>query len=443
MTDRIIAFCILCLVFGLPLGMAAVFTGELILNFVFFWPLFMSVIWITGGLYFWFQLERHWAWNAQTPTPVLTGNPLISILIPCFNEERGIRETINAALAQRYKNIEVIAINDGSSDNTARILEQLAQKQPRLRVINLAENQGKAIALKAGAAAARGDLLVCIDGDAMLDQDAAVYLVAPLIQNPKVGAVTGNPRIRTRSTLIGRVQVGEFSSIIGLIKRTQRIYGQIFTVSGVIAAFRRQALADVGYWSSDMITEDIDISWKLQLHHWEIFFEPRALCWILMPETLKGLWRQRLRWAQGGAEVFLVNLRKVVRWEHHRMWLLFLEYALSTLWAFAYAVTILLFIFSHIAQLPQNLIVNSLFPPEFTGLLLAMMCLLQFLISLYIDRRYEKKVASSLFWVIWFPMVYWVIGLFTTLIAFPKVMLKRRRSRARWISPDRGRGRIQ
>lgn len=128
--------------------------------------------------------------------------------------------------------------------------------------------------------------------------------MAPLIQYPHVGAVTGNPRIRTRSTLIGRIQVGEFSSIIGLIKRTQRIYGRVFTVSGVIAAFRRQALADVGYWSPDMITEDIDISWKLQLRHWDIFFEPRALCWILMPETLRGLWKQRLRWAQGARRCF-------------------------------------------------------------------------------------------------------------------------------------------
>ena len=71
-----------------------------------------------------------------------------------------------------------------------------------------------------------------------------------------------------------------------------------------------------------------------------------------MPETLKGLWKQRLRWAQGGAEVFLVNLRKMVRWEHHRMWPLFLEYALSTLWAFAYAITVLLYIISHVAPIP-------------------------------------------------------------------------------------------
>lgn len=191
-----------------------------------------------------------------------------------------------------------------------------------------------------------------------------------------------------------------------------------------------------------MITEDIDISWKLQLRHWAIFFEPRALCWILMPETLKGLWKQRLRWAQGGAEVFLVNLRRLFRWEHHRMWPLFLEYALSTLWAFAYAVTILLFIASHFAPLPENLTVRSLFPPEFTGLLLGVMCLLQFIASLYIERRYERGVAGSLFWVIWFPMVYWMIGLLTTIVAFPKVMLKRKRARARWVSPDRGKGRM-
>ncbi len=142
--------------------------------------------------------------------------------------------------------------------------------------------------LKPGAAAAKSEYLVCIDGDALLDRDAAAYIVEPMLYNPRVGAVTGNPRIRTRSTLVGKIQVGEYSSIIGLIKRTQRIYGNVFTVSGVIAAFRRSALAEVGYWSDDMITEDIDISWKLQLNQWTIFYEPRALCWILMPETLKG-----------------------------------------------------------------------------------------------------------------------------------------------------------
>ncbi|MCL2895097.1 poly-beta-1,6-N-acetyl-D-glucosamine synthase [Brenneria tiliae] len=438
MRDRIVAFFILCLVLSIPVGILLTFTGEVMLNFIFFWPLFMSGLWISGGLYFWFHYERHWRWGKDVAPPALKGEPLVSILIPCHNEGPNARETIEAALSQRYQNIEVIAINDGSADDTAEVLNQLSDEYAKLRVIHLASNQGKAVALQTGAAAAKSDLLVCIDGDALLDRDAVAYLVAPLIDNPRVGAVTGNPRIRTRSTLIGRIQVGEFSSIIGLIKRTQRVYGMIFTVSGVVAAFRRRALADVGYWSSDMITEDIDISWKLQLRHWSIFFEPRALCWILMPETLGGLWKQRLRWAQGGAEVFLKNLGNLWSWRYRRIWALFFEYTISTVWAFTYAISILLFLIGQLVELPGNIQVQNLFPPAFTGIVLAATCLVQFFVSLLIERRYEKNMARSLFWVIWYPMVYWMLSLFTSLVSFPKVMLKVRRQRARWVSPDRG-----
>ncbi|MBJ7221296.1 MULTISPECIES: poly-beta-1,6-N-acetyl-D-glucosamine synthase [unclassified Brenneria] len=438
MIDRIVAFFILCLVLSIPLGITFTFTGEVLLYFIFLWPLFMSGLWMSGGLYFWFHYERHWRWGKDVAPPELKGEPLVSILIPCYNEGPNARETLEAALFQRYRNIEVIAINDGSKDDTAEVLNQLANEYDKLRVIHLANNQGKAVALQTGAAAARSDLLVCIDGDALLDRDAVAYLVAPLIDNPRVGAVTGNPRVRTRSTLIGRVQVGEFSSIIGLIKRTQRIYGMIFTVSGVVAAFRRRALADVGYWSPDMITEDIDISWKLQLRHWSIFFEPRALCWILMPETLEGLWKQRLRWAQGGAEVFLKNLRNLWSWRYRRIWPLFFEYSISTIWAFTYAISIVLFLLGLMIDLPGRIQVQNLFPPAFTGMVLAAACLLQFTVSLLIERRYEKNMGRSLFWIIWYPMVYWMLSLFTSLVSFPKVMLKARRQRARWESPDRG-----
>ncbi len=155
----------------------------------------------------------------------------MSVIIPCYNEEKNVIETIESVLNQSYTNIEVIAVNDGSSDDTGRVLNQLSELHSRLRVIHLAENQGKAVALKTGTAAAKSEWLVCIDGDAILDTHAVAFLVAPMLENARVGAVTGNPRIRTRSTLVGKVQVGEFSSIIGMIKRTQRMYGQVFTIS--------------------------------------------------------------------------------------------------------------------------------------------------------------------------------------------------------------------
>ena len=438
MIDRLLALLILCAVLSAPFGFALALTSQALLGFVFFYPLFMSGLWMAGGLYYWWHWERHWAWGARREAPALAGNPLVSILVPCYNEADNGEDTLLAALNQNYPHIEVIAINDGSSDGTAQMLDRLAAQHERLRVVHLAQNQGKAMALRMGALAARSEYLVCIDGDAMLDPDAAAYLVAPLIDNPRVGAVTGNPRIRTRSTLIGRIQVGEFSSIIGLIKRTQRVYGQVFTVSGVVAAFRRTALDRVSYWSLDMITEDIDISWKLQRDHWSIFYEPRGLCWILMPETLRGLWKQRLRWAQGGAEVFLKNLRSIWNWRHRRLWPLMAEFCLSTAWSFAFAISVLLWLVSQVVALPNNMHIASLLPPAFTGMMLAVVCLLQFAVSILIDRRYEPGLARSLYWVIWYPLAYWMVSLLTTLVSFPKVMLRRQVRRARWTSPDRG-----
>ncbi|HWK70193.1 MAG TPA: poly-beta-1,6-N-acetyl-D-glucosamine synthase [Burkholderiaceae bacterium] len=437
MIDRLIAFLVLCIVLGAPFGLTLVLTSDVLLNFVFFYPLFMSGIWMAGGLYFWLHWERNWNWRPYRP-PQFPDQPLITILIPCYNEQDHGEQTILAALGQEYPNVEVIAVNDGSTDGTAVMFDKLTALHPRLRVIHLAQNQGKAMALRMGAMAARSEYLVCIDGDALLDPDAVSYLVAPLINNPRVGAVTGNPRVRTRSTLIGRIQVGEFSSIIGLIKRTQRVYGQLFTVSGVCTAFRRKALDEVDYWSLDMITEDIDITWKLQRAQWSVFYEPRALCWILMPETLRGLWKQRLRWAQGGAEVFLKNLTTIWNWKYRRLWPLMFEFCLSTGWAFAFALSIALWVLGHIVVLPPNIQVSILMPPSFTGMVLAMVCLTQFLVSVLIDRRYEPKLAHALYWIIWYPFAYWIINLFTTLFSFPKVMLRIRRQRARWTSPDRG-----
>jgi biofilm PGA synthesis N-glycosyltransferase PgaC len=435
MIDRLLALFVLAVVVGGPLGFALVTAGDVLLNFVFFYPLFMSGIWMTGGLYFWWHWERHWP--SHEIAPELPGTPLISIIVPCFNEGANAEETILAALGQAYPAIEVIAVNDGSSDDTGAVLDALVARHDRLRVIHLAHNQGKAMALRMGALAARSDYLVCIDGDALLHPNAAAHLVAPMLTLPRVGAVTGNPRIRTRSTLLGRVQVGEFSSIIGLIKRSQRVYGRIFTVSGVVAAFRRSALHRVGYWSLDMVTEDIDISWKLQRDHWAVFYEPRALCWILMPETLAGLWKQRLRWAKGGAEVFLKNLPTIWGWRQRRMWPLAVEFCLSSGWAFAYGLSILFWAAGLFVTLPPGIHVETLVPPEFTGMVLALTCIVQFTLAILIERRYEPGLLRALGWIVWYPLAYWMLSLFTTLVALPKVAIGRRR-RARWTSPDRG-----
>ncbi|WP_282439827.1 glycosyltransferase family 2 protein [Gottfriedia acidiceleris] len=81
--------------------------------------------------------------------------------------------------------------------------------------------------------------------------------------------------------------------------------GKIMTVSGEVSCISKKALVDVGLWNCDMITEDIAVSWKLQERFWDIRYEPRALCWMLVQETLKGIWNQRICWAQVGQEVIM------------------------------------------------------------------------------------------------------------------------------------------
>src|SRR5690606_18879806 len=130
-----------------------VLTGEVLLAFVFFYPLFMSAVWMTGGIYFWWHWERHWPWGAQRRAPTLAGEPLVTVLVPCYNEVENGAETLLAALNQNYSNVEVIAINDGSRDGTGDMLDDMALLHDRLRVLHLAQNQGKAMALRMGALA--------------------------------------------------------------------------------------------------------------------------------------------------------------------------------------------------------------------------------------------------------------------------------------------------
>jgi len=410
--------------------------SGLLLDFLFLYPLFMSFLWMFGGLYFYWRRERHEI-SADTPPPMKNA-PFVSILVPCFDETANAAETIKAALAQNYPDFEVIAINDGSRDDTGALLDELRVQHPTLRVVQFATNQGKAMALRMGALVARSEYLVCIDGDALLDPNATAFIVGPLIAHPRVGAVTGNPRVRTRSTLLGKIQVGEFSSVIGLIKRAQRVYGNIFTVSGVVVAYRRSALHRCGYWSLDTVTEDIDMSWRLQVDHWGVQYEPNALCWILMPETFKGLWRQRLRWAQGGAEVFLRQIRQMRDWKRRRMWGVVFEYVMSLAWAYALLFSILLWAIGKFVTMPEGLNVPTIQPPEFWGLLLATTCLLQFAVALRIESRYEYRVFRLIGWMIWYPFFFWMLSLATSLVGFPKALIARRGKRATWVSPDRG-----
>jgi biofilm PGA synthesis N-glycosyltransferase PgaC len=404
-------------------------------QFVFYYPFFMALIWIVGSLVFFWRRER----RRQVP-PELTEYPQVTVLIPCRNEHAAIEQVVRTVAASRYPNVDILVIDDASTDESAAIVERLLPEIPHLRLLRLERNLGKAMALSLGALSSKAEYLMCLDADALLDEHAIHWMVFDLERSPRAGAVTGNPRVLNRTTLVSRIQVGEFSAIVGMIKRTQRLLGRVYTVSGVCSCFRRRAVHDVGYWSSDTVTDDVDISWKLQLAFWGILYEPRAVCWILVPESLRGLWRQRVRWARGGMEAALRYHRSVFRWTGRRMWPVFVELIVSTAWCYAVLLVLLAWILTQLmpAWMPAGLQVATLLP-GWSGSLLAVVCLLQFLTGLTLDRRYEgARLIRQLFWAIWYPAVYWVIAAGTSVVALPIALSRRgRTSHAIWRSPDR------
>lgn len=403
-------------------------------DFIFFYPFFMSYLWMIGGIVHFFALEHGRTRSAQALARA--GMPKVAIIVPCYNEEANVRRVFHHLNTLSYPNYDIYAVDDGSRDRTGEILNQLATEIPRLTVIHHAKNEGKAIGLTTAAAITNAPFLMCIDGDSLLGEDAIEWMLEHFISDPNVGAVTGNPRIRTRTSLLGRMQVGEFSSIVGLIKRTQQVYGRIFTVSGVITMFRKSALADVGYWSSDMLTEDIDISWKLQCSDWRVAYEPHALSWILMPETLKGLYKQRLRWAKGGIQVLFKYAKPLLSGPRVMMWPLFVEYGLGIAWAYSMSFILLLALVGAFYPLPPDWHVSLL--PHWHGMLLVATCVLQIIIGCLIDRRYDEKLLLYLLDTVWYPLAFWLINMVTTVVALPVIAFGRRGKRAVWTSPDRG-----
>jgi poly-beta-1,6 N-acetyl-D-glucosamine synthase len=229
--------------------------------------------------------------------------PCISIIVPAFNEAPMIRNVLESLLAIDYPNCEVIVVDDGSSDQTfLRALPyQRRREDIQIRVLAKA-NGGKFDALNHGIAQARGEIVVCIDGDSILQRDALKYL-AVHFEDPNVGAVAGNVRVVNRGTVWSGLQALEYVVGLGLIKRAQSATGTVTIVPGPIGAFRKLALAEVNGYDGDTFAEDFDLTIKLLGAGWHVVYEPRAVVLTEAPERTLDLLRQRYRWTRGSLQV--------------------------------------------------------------------------------------------------------------------------------------------
>jgi cellulose synthase/poly-beta-1,6-N-acetylglucosamine synthase-like glycosyltransferase/peptidoglycan/xylan/chitin deacetylase (PgdA/CDA1 family) len=263
-----------------------------------------------------------WSWGPPVTEPV-------SVIVPAYNEKEGIAAAVRSLAAGDHPGIEVIVVDDGSTDGTADIVESL--RLPNVDVISK-PNGGKASALNAGIAAARHELVVMVDGDTVFEPDSVRRLVQPFA-DPSVGAVAGNVKVGNRHSLVARWQHIEYVIGFNLDRRLYETLRCMPTVPGAIGAFRRRALISAarlsgsreateggraptnGAWqaiSDDTLAEDTDITMALLRAGWQVVYEERARAWTEAPVTLAELWKQRYRWSYGTMQAMWKHRRALV-----------------------------------------------------------------------------------------------------------------------------------
>jgi poly-beta-1,6-N-acetyl-D-glucosamine synthase len=372
----------------------------ILLAFVALFPVVTAGVWITGGLLFKVLDEHN---DAEQPPE---GWPGITVLIPAFNEEAVIHTSVSAALALDYPELEVLVLDDGSTDDTAAAATAAGAGDPRLEVVRDPVNRGKAEQLNAGFRRASHELVIVCDADSHLQQRAPKLLVSRMMRSPRIAAVAGGPHVTNRKNLLAALQILEAASIIGLIRRTQGLVGRVGVVAGVLGLFRRDLVLEVGGYNGQMATEDIDLSWRLLLAGWETTFEPDALVGMEVPTNLRSLWAQRKRWARGQGEVLHTYLTTVVRWRNRRMWPLLTEGLLSLLWVNLLVVALALAL--------VNVILGNRLPVLGFGLAwgiaIAVVATIQLSFALAIEHRYDRRAALALFAGPLYPLAYWSIA---------------------------------
>ncbi|MGV4986170.1 bifunctional polysaccharide deacetylase/glycosyltransferase family 2 protein [Streptomyces sp. NRAIS4] len=228
----------------------------------------------------------------------------VSVLVPAYNEAKCIENTVRSLMRSEHP-IEVLVIDDGSSDGTAGIVEAL--DLPGVRVIRQA-NAGKPAALNRGIAEAAHDLIVMMDGDTVFEPSTVRELVQPFA-DPRVGAVAGNAKVGNKNRLIGAWQHIEYVMGFNLDRRMYDILRCMPTIPGAVGAFRRSALRRVGGMSDDTLAEDTDITMALHRDGWRVVYAERARAWTEAPESVQQLWSQRYRWSYGTMQAI---------WKHRR-----------------------------------------------------------------------------------------------------------------------------
>jgi cellulose synthase/poly-beta-1,6-N-acetylglucosamine synthase-like glycosyltransferase len=223
--------------------------------------------------------------------------PQVTVMVPAYNEEAAIVQTVSSALACDYPKLEVLVIDDGSKDRTAELVLANFGHDPRVRLIQQ-PNRGKPAALNHGLSEATGEVIVSIDGDTIVDPEAIPRLVRHFA-DPKVAAVAGNVKVMNRNRWLTRWQALEYITSQNLEKRAFDLLNCIPVVPGAVGAWRTSVLREKGGFSGDTVAEDTDLTLTIRRDGWKILYDEDAIGRTEVPETVETLIKQRFRWTFG------------------------------------------------------------------------------------------------------------------------------------------------
>lgn len=241
------------------------------------------------------------AYNLKGKVKPVNSFPLISLIVPAFNEEITLKNSIQSLMELDYPNYEIIVIDDGSTDGTLDIAKEF-QKSKKVTVIHQ-NNLGKPNALNNGIRNSTGEIIVTVDADTNLKKDALKKISARFVKDNQIGAVAGNVKVIPENSLMNIIQGTEYTVGINLVRKAQSMLGCVMIVPGPIAALKREAVEKVGSFSNDTFAEDFDITMKILEQGYKVEYEDTAISYTDAPKNLEDFLKQRRRWYRGMLQV--------------------------------------------------------------------------------------------------------------------------------------------
>ena len=221
----------------------------------------------------------------------------VTVIVPAYNEEKVIEYTIKSLLQSEGVDINIIAVDDGSTDGTLAVLRKEFGNHPKVRIVTQ-PNAGKAAALNHGVRLSSSEIVVTLDSDTIFTHDCLQHLVRPF-SDPTVTAVAGNAKVGNRINILTRWQALEYVTTQNFIRRSNSLINCITVVPGAVGAWRRDQLLNVGGYEGDTLAEDGELTIRVLADGGKIVYADNAVAWTEAPQNLRNLFRQRFRWMYG------------------------------------------------------------------------------------------------------------------------------------------------